>query len=206
MFSRATLVCLLTGWLVICTEGLTTGKRSKYLRKCKQSDCVAGQECHTDGGHCVACRVGTYAPYDGLVECYACPAGTHGTANVSSPNACVACVPGRFAPHEGEPQCTACPPGQYQDVAGAEVCIDAVAAGDVVHEDCNDTHYLPSGAKTAEAALTPVKRVSNITVPWCEVTEQMETWEIVLLVGGIFVGCIGLAICCCACSKALSPL
>lgn len=80
-----------------------------------------------------------------------------------------------------------------------------VAAGDVVHEDSNDTHYLPSGAKTAEAALTPVKRETTTTVPWCEASERLHTWQIVLLIGGIFVGCIVLAIGCCLCFKAILP-
>ena len=135
----------------------------------------------------------------------ACPAGTHGTADVTSPNACVACVPGRFAPQEGQAECTACPPGQYQDAAGAKVCIDAVVVVVDTSTGCNDTHYLPSGAKTAEAALTLVKRESNTTVHWCEQSDRWNTWAIVLLLGGIFVGCIVFVICCCACANALSP-
>ena len=185
-----TITGLLVGYSVFVTarRGSNDG--------CQQSDCLAGQECHTDGGHCVACRIGTYAPNDGRVKCYACPPGTHGTPNVTSPDACVACVSGRFAPQESQAECTLCPPGKYQDGVGASVCIDVVAAG-VSIETCNDTHYLPSGASTADEALTPLKRGSDTTVQWCEDRKTIAAWKGVLLICGIVVGCMLMMACCC---------
>ena len=196
-----------TGLLLGCSVFVNGRLGSK--EGCQHSDCLAGQECHADGGHCVACRIGTYAPHGGLVKCYACPPGTYGTPNVTSADACVACVSGRFAPQESQAECTRCPPGKYQDGAGASVCIDVVAAGASL-ETCNDTHYLPSGASTADEALTPLKRGSkqrgsNTTVQWCEDPETIAAWKGELLISGIVVGCILMMVCCCAIAASVAP-
>lgn len=198
------MVARITGLMLGCLVFVNGRLGSK--EDCQHSDCLAGQECHAaDGGHCVACRIGTYAPHGGLVKCYACPPGTYGTPNVTSADACVACVSGRFAPQESQAECTRCPPGKYQDGVGASVCIDVVAAGASL-ETCNDTHYLPSGASTADEALTPLTRGSDTTVQWCEEDRKTNAaWKGVLLICGIVVVCILLMVCVCLIAMAANP-
>ena len=132
-------------------------KRGKYLENCRRAKCAKGHQC-SDVGTCQACKVGTFAAADFVLQCTKCPAGTHGTEAVDkdTQEACKPCPVGFYTDKEGQAECTPCPSGTFQNTTGATACVDA---GVPVHMVlCNDTHFFPEGAKDVDTATTPVIR------------------------------------------------
>ena len=143
--------------LFLRTRGLS--KRADYLERCQRANCKPGTACDVErGGGCKPCRLGTYAPYDLLSECYRCPTGTRGTERVAAAvdEACQSCPAGFYADREAQSECAPCPPGQFQNKTGATACtrVDSLAGADL----CNATHFFVEAATSQAMAVAPVRR------------------------------------------------
>lgn len=74
-------------------------KKAKYLEACIRAKCTKGQQC-SNVGTCQACKIGTFAAADFVLQCAKCPAGTHGTEAVDK---------------DAQEACKPCPVGFYTD-------------------------------------------------------------------------------------------
>ena len=172
-------------------------KKAKYLEACIRAKCTKGQQC-SDVGTCQACKIGTFAAADFVLQCAKCPAGTHGTEAVDkdAQEACKPCPVGFYTDKEGQAECTPCSPGTFQNTTGATGCVDA---GVPVHTVlCNDTHFFPEGATDVDTATTPVFRNGEECPSSKTRKNDFPKWAIALLcvLGGMLIGaCILCFVC-----------
>ena len=104
---------------------------------------------------CSACPAGSYGTADitSQVQCTQCATGTYTTSTgSSSASDCVACQAGKFLP-SGTSQCSSCPAGTYSANAGATVCTACGVGNYSTASDSTVCSICPAG-KFANASKT----------------------------------------------------
>ncbi|MFQ6702865.1 MAG: hypothetical protein ACLRFO_01515 [Alphaproteobacteria bacterium] len=112
-------------------------------------------------GVCVACGVGEYFYYDGMLveSCNPCDAGTYQAKERHLETSCPTCPAGKYSLN-GAASCTSCLDGYYNDMTGAWKCTKCPVDGngDVAHSsaprDSINTCYIEATVEQTDAIGT----------------------------------------------------